>query len=66
MVFLMQYISLPRTPEELSEVMEPYTAKKSPGACGSVGVVHVKWSNCPAGDYNRCKGKESYISYFGI
>ena len=20
----------------------------------------MKWSNCPAGDYNRCKGKESY------
>ncbi len=23
-------------------------------------VVHVKWSNCPAGDHNRAKGKEGY------
>jgi hypothetical protein len=23
-------------------------------------VVHVKWSNCPAGDFNRAKGKEGY------
>eukprot|EP01082_Thalassiosira_pseudonana_P007063 g6219.t1 g6219 contig22:16423-17748(-) len=25
-------------------------------------IVHVKWSNCPAGDYNKCKGKESFPS----
>jgi hypothetical protein len=23
-------------------------------------VVHIKWSNCPAGNYNRAKGKEGY------
>jgi hypothetical protein len=23
-------------------------------------VAHVKWSNCPAGDHNRAKGKEGY------
>ena len=22
--------------------------------------VNVKWSNCPAGDHNRVKGKEGY------
>ena len=22
--------------------------------------MHIKWSNCPAGDYNCCKGKEGY------
>ena len=55
-----EFIYLPRTPEELAEVMGPYTAKNVPGACGSVDVVHVKWSMCPAGDYNRCKGKEGY------
>ncbi len=31
-----------------------------PGACGSMDVVHIKWSSCPAGDYNRAKGKEGY------
>jgi hypothetical protein len=31
-----------------------------PGACGLMDVVHVKWSKCPAGDYNRAKGKEGY------
>ena len=33
---------------------------------GSVDVVHVKWSNCLAGDYNRRKGKENYPTYFYI
>jgi hypothetical protein len=27
-----------------------------------VDVVHVHWANCPAGDFNRSKGKESYPS----
>ena len=31
-----------------------------PGAGGSIDIVHLKWSHCPAGDYNRCKGKEAY------
>ena len=35
-----------------------------PGAMGSVDVVHVKWSNCPAGDFNRAKGKQSYSLAF--
>jgi hypothetical protein len=30
------------------------------GACGLMAVVHVKWSKCPAGNYNRAKGKEDY------
>jgi hypothetical protein len=30
--------------------------------CGSVDVVHVKWSFCPAGDFNRVKGMESFPS----
>ena len=32
------------------------------GACGLMDVVHVKWLNCPAGDYKRAKGKEWYLS----
>ena len=33
-----------------------------PGCCESIDIVHVEWGNCPAGDYNRLKGKESYSS----
>ena len=22
--------------------------------------MHLKWSNCPAGDFNQCKGKENF------
>ena len=40
--------------------MKPYSAINLPRACGSVDVVHIKWSKCPAEDYNRCKGKEKY------
>ena len=30
------------------------------GRCGTMDVVHVKWSNCPAGDHNQSKGNEGY------
>ena len=30
------------------------------GVCGSMEAVHVKWSNCPAGNHNRSKGKDGY------
>ncbi|KAL7462574.1 hypothetical protein ACHAXS_002959 [Conticribra weissflogii] len=40
--------------------MESYKKVGLPGCGGSIDVVHVKWSNCPAGDFNRCKGKESF------
>ena len=33
-----------------------------PGCMGLKDVVHVKWSNSPAGNFNRCKGKESYLT----
>jgi hypothetical protein len=42
--------------------MKKYDEVGLPGAVGSVDVVHVRWANCPAGDYNRAKGKESYPS----
>ncbi len=42
--------------------MHSYEEMGLPGAMGSVDVVHVKWSNCPAGDFYRAKGKESYPS----
>ena len=33
-----------------------------PGCCGSMDVVHVKWSSCPTGNHNRAKGKGGYPS----
>ena len=56
------YIYLPRDDLELRAVMQRYEEMGLPGAMGSVDVVHVKWSNCPAGDFNRAKGKQSYPS----
>ena len=56
------YIFLPKDEEQLRRVMRQYEEMGLPGAMGSVDVVHVKWSRCPAGDYNRAKGKESYPS----
>ena len=54
------YIYYPRTPEELHSIMKRYEAKHLPGCGGSIDVVHLKWSNAPAGDRNRCVGKEGY------
>jgi hypothetical protein len=57
-----EYVYFPRTSEELAETMKRYEQVSLSGAMGSVDVVHVKWSNCPAGYFNRSKGKESYPS----
>jgi hypothetical protein len=57
-----EYIFMPRTPKDLGPIMRQYEEAGLPGVAGSVDVVHVKWANCPAGDYNRSKGKESYPS----
>jgi hypothetical protein len=56
------YIYFPRTLEALQQQVQDYAGQHLPGACGSIDVVHVKWSRCPAGDYNKCKGKESFAS----
>ncbi len=42
--------------------MRRYEEEGLPGVAGSVDVVNVKRANCPAGDYNRSKGKDSYPS----
>ncbi|KAL9182044.1 hypothetical protein ACHAXT_012387 [Thalassiosira profunda] len=57
-----EYIFYPRTPDELRAVMKRYADSPVhlPGNGGSIDVVHLKWSNCPAGDMNRCVGKEGY------
>ena len=56
------YIKLPPNLEALMSVQSQYADVHLPGACGSIDVVHVKWSCCPAGDFNKCKGKESFAS----
>jgi len=55
-----EYIFYPRTEAELERIMRRYELVNLPGAGGSIDVVHLKWSACPAGDFNRCKGKEGY------
>jgi hypothetical protein len=55
-----EYIFLPANVAALTRVMKCYESVGLPGACGSMNVVHVKWSKCPAGNYNRAKGKEGY------
>ena len=57
-----QFISYPSTEADLQEITTRYEENFLPGCGGSVNVVHIKWSKCPAGDYNRCKGKEGYPS----
>jgi hypothetical protein len=59
-----EQLFMPRNLTALRNVEGFYDAVGLPGCCGSVDVVHVKWSNCPAGDFNRAKGKgkESYPS----
>jgi hypothetical protein len=55
-----EYIKLPGSFDELRQGTHPYESVGLPGACGLMDVVHVKWSNCPTGDYNQAKGKEGY------
>ena len=55
-----EYIFYPRTPGELKVVMDRYVTVYLPGCGGSIDVVHLKWSSCPAGDINRCTGKEGF------
>jgi hypothetical protein len=55
-----EFIQNPESLQQLKPVMEQYYAKKLPGCGRSIDVVHMKWSNYPAGDYNRSLGKEDY------
>jgi hypothetical protein len=55
-----EFVKYPETFDELTSVMSKYAAKKLHGCVGSIDVVHLKWSNCSAGDYNRRLGKEGY------
>ena len=57
-----EYISMPTSISELRRITNHYKVTGLPGCCGSMDVVHVKWSACPTGDHNRAKGKEGYPS----
>jgi hypothetical protein len=55
-----EYVYLPRDITELRKLTRDYDEEGLPGCCGSMDVVHVKWSQCPTGDHNRAKGKAGY------
>ena len=51
-----------RTITKLHRVSLYYSYVGLPGCCGSMDVVHIKWGNCPSGEYNRAKGKKTFPS----
>ena len=55
-----EFVYLPRNITELRRLTSDYDEVGLPGCCGSMDVVHVKWSQCPTGDHNRAKGKAGY------
>ena len=57
-----EFIFMPTNLTELRRVSKYYKGVGLPGCCGSMDVVHVKWSCCPTGDHNRAKGKGGYPS----
>ena len=52
-----EFIFMPTNITELRRVSKNYDETGLPGCCGSMDVVHVKWSSCPTGDHNCTKGK---------
>jgi hypothetical protein len=53
---------MPTNITQLRRITKYYKEAGLPGCCGSMDVVHVKWSACPAGDHNHAKGKGGYPS----
>ena len=45
---------------EINSITRSYEDVGPPGCCGSIDVVHMRWSQHPTGDLNRAKGKESF------
>lgn len=43
-------------------MLDQYEKQLLPGCVGSIDVVHVKWSACPAGDKVKAKGKEKFTT----
>jgi hypothetical protein len=52
-----EFISMPKNATELLLIARNYENVGLPGCCGSMDVVHLRWSQCPAGDMNRAKGR---------
>jgi len=50
-----EFISMPKNVTELLPIARNYENVGLPGCCGSMDVVHVRRSQCPAGDMNRAK-----------
>ena len=55
-----EWIHCRKTLEKLSEVMKQSQECYLPGCGGSIDVVHLKWSCCPAGVFNCACGKEKF------
>ena len=51
---------MPRNIAELCQTSKCYEEVGLPSCCGSMDVVHIKWSSCPTGDHNHAKGKAGY------
>jgi hypothetical protein len=51
-----EFIRMPQNASELAPITKGYKESGLPGCCGSMDVVHVRWSQCPTGDLNRAKG----------
>jgi len=57
-----EFISMPKNATELLPIARNYENVGLPGCCGSMDIVHVHWSQCPVGNMNRAKGKETFPS----
>ncbi len=55
-----EYVYMPRNITKLRRLTSNYDEVGLPGCCGSMDVVHVKWSQCPTGDQYRAKGWAGY------
>ena len=55
-----EFIHMPKNVSELLPITKGYKESGLPGCCGSMDVMHVQWLQCPTGDMNRAKGKESF------
>ncbi len=55
-----EFSSMPKNATELLPIARNYENVGLPGCCGSMDVVHLRWSQCPAGDMNRAKGRRPF------
>ncbi len=53
---------MPRTITELNCVSNFYDDIGLPGCCRSINAIHVEWANCPEGNFNNAKDKETFRS----